>query len=313
MQGSGMSAPQRLDLAVPREHGPRAFATGAPMAENLLLTLVALPFPDIDPVIVRIGPVAIHWYGVGYVIGILFAWWYARRIVSTPRLWAGGVPAMRPDDIDDFLLWAALGVVLGGRIGYVLFYDLERYLEDPSAIFAIWAGGMSFHGGLLGVVIAMGVFAYRRSIHVWSLFDTIAAGVPVGLGVVRLANFINSELWGRETDMPWGVVFPNGGPLPRHPSQVYEALLEGLVLFFVLWVLVWKFERLKTPRFVGGAFIAGYGLARIFVEFFRVPDAQIGYLAGSWLTMGMVLSLPMVLAGAWAMATARPAAPQTAR
>src|SRR5690606_4071999 len=141
----GMSVPQRLDLAVPREHGPRAFATGAPMAENLLPTLAALPFPDIDPVIVRIGPVAIHWYGVGYVIGILFAWWYARRLVPPRGLWAGGVPAMRPDDSDVFLLWAALGVVLGARIGYVLFYVLERYLDDAPAIFAIWGGGMSFH------------------------------------------------------------------------------------------------------------------------------------------------------------------------
>jgi phosphatidylglycerol:prolipoprotein diacylglycerol transferase len=189
----------------------------------------------------------------------------------------------------------------------VLFYDLDRYLHDPAAIFAIWTGGMSFHGGMLGVILEMVLFARSRGIHAWSLLDTVAAGVPVGLGVVRLANFINSELWGRVTDVPWGVVFPNGGPLPRHPSQVYEALLEGVVLFAVLWVLVWKFEKLKTPRFVGGAFIAGYGLARIFVEFFRVPDAQIGYLAGGWLTMGMVLSLPMVLAGAWAMVTARPA------
>jgi phosphatidylglycerol:prolipoprotein diacylglycerol transferase len=283
------------------------------MAENLLLTLAALPFPNIDPVIVHLGPVAIHWYGLGYVVGILFGWWYSRRIAATPRLWAGGAPAMTPADIDDFLLWAAVGVVAGGRIGYVLFYDFERYLADPAAILAVWSGGMSFHGGLLGVILAMVFFARSRGIHVWSLFDTIAAGVPVGLGVVRLANFINSELWGRVTDVPWAMVFPNGGPLPRHPSQLYEALLEGVVLFAALWLLVWKFERLKTPRFVGGAFIAGYGLSRIFVEFFRMPDPQLGYLAGGWLTMGMVLSLPMVLAGIWAMATARPAVPQPAQ
>lgn len=283
------------------------------MAENLLLTLAALPFPNIDPVIVQLGPVAIHWYGLGYVVGILFGWWYSRRIAATPRLWTGGTPAMTPADIDDFLLWAAVGVVAGGRIGYVLFYDFERYLADPAAILAVWSGGMSFHGGLLGVILAMIFFARSRGIHVWSLFDTIAAGVPVGLGVVRLANFINSELWGRVTDVPWAMVFPNGGPLPRHPSQIYEALLEGVVLFAALWLLVWKFERLKTPRFVGGAFIAGYGLCRIFVEFFRMPDPQLGYLAGDWLTMGMILSLPMVLAGIWAMATARPAVPQPAQ
>jgi len=279
------------------------------MAGPLTLTLAALAFPDIDPVIVEIGPLAIRWYGLGYVAGILFAWWYSRRIVATPRLWAGGVPAVKPLDIDDFLLWAALGVVAGGRIGYVLFYDLGSYLSDPAAILAVWSGGMSFHGGLLGVILAMVLFARKRGIDVWSLFDTIAAGVPVGLGLVRLANFVNSELWGRETDMPWGVVFPNGGPEPRHPSQLYEAGLEGLVLFAVLAVLVWKAGMLKRPGFVGGAFIAGYGLSRIFVEFFRLPDAQIGYLAGGWLTMGMVLSLPMVAAGLWAMATARAASP----
>jgi len=279
------------------------------MAGPLTLTLAALAFPDIDPVIVEIGPLAIRWYGLGYVAGILFAWWYSRRIVATPRLWAGGVPAVKPLDIDDFLLWAALGVVAGGRIGYVLFYDLGSYLSDPAAILAVWSGGMSFHGGLLGVILAMVLFARKRGIDVWSLFDTIAAGVPVGLGLVRLANFVNSELWGRETDMPWGVVFPNGGPEPRHPSQLYEAGLEGLVLFAVLAVLVWKAGMLKRPGFVGGAFIAGYGLSRIFVEFFRLPDAQIGYLAGGWLTMGMVLSLPMVAAGLWAMATARAVLP----
>lgn len=274
------------------------------MADTLTLTLAALAFPDIDPVIVQFGPVAIRWYGLGYVVGILFAWWYSRKLVSTPRLWAADTPAMKPADIDDFLLWAALGVVLGGRLGYVLFYDLDRYLSDPAAILAVWSGGMSFHGGMLGVILAMVLFARSRGIAVWSMLDTIAAGVPVGLGVVRIANFINSELWGRVTDVPWGVVFPNGGPFPRHPSQLYEAALEGVVLFSVLSVLVWKAGMLKRPRFVGGAFIAGYGLSRILVEFFRMPDAQIGYLAGGWLTMGMVLSLPMVLAGAWAMATA---------
>ncbi|WP_159587046.1 prolipoprotein diacylglyceryl transferase [Chelativorans xinjiangense] len=275
------------------------------MNDYLLLPLAALPFPQIDPVIFQIGPFAVHWYGLGYIAGILFAWWYAKRLVATERLWAHDTPPMKPTDLDDFVVWAAIGVVLGGRLGYVLFYDLPRYLANPLDIFAVWQGGMSFHGGMLGTILAMVLFARSRGINAWSMIDTIAATAPVGLGLVRLANFINSELWGRPTDMPWGIVFPDGGPLPRHPSQIYEAALEGLVLFLVLRLLTHSRLRLKTPRFVGGAFIAGYGLSRIFVEFFREPDAHIGYLAGDWLTMGMVLSTPMVLVGLWAMMTAR--------
>jgi len=275
------------------------------MPETILLPLAALPFPQIDPVLIRLGPLAIHWYGIGYVIGILFAWWYAKRIIATGRLWPAGQAPMVPDHIDDFLLWAAIGVVAGGRIGYILFYDFQRYLAEPLGIFAVWQGGMSFHGGLLGVTLAMIFFAYRRGIPAWSLFDVIAAGAPVGLGLVRLTNFINSELWGRVTDVPWAVVFPNGGPFPRHPSQIYEAGLEGLVLFLVLAWLIWRRGALARPGFVAGTFIAGYAASRIFVEFFREPDAHIGYLAGNWLTMGMILSLPMLLIGLWAMARAR--------
>ena len=280
------------------------------MIDYLLLPLIALPFPEIDPVIIQVGPLAIHWYGLGYVVGILFAWWYTKRLVSTPKLWANNIPPMKPEDLDDFVIWAAAGVVLGGRLGYVLFYDLPRYIENPLDIFAVWQGGMSFHGGMLGTIAAMVLFSFSRGINPWSMLDTVAAATPVGLGLVRVANFINSELWGRPTDMPWGIVFPDGGPLPRHPSQLYEAALEGLVLFLVLRFLTHSRLKLKTPRFVGGAFICGYGLARIFVEFFRVPDAQLGYLFGGWLTMGMVLSTPMVAAGVWAMLTARAPAPQ---
>ena len=276
------------------------------MIDHLFLPLTALPFPNIDPIILRIGPLAIHWYGVGYIVGILFAWWYAKRLAANARLWADGVLPMKPEDLDDFVLWAAVGVVAGGRVGYILFYDLPKYLANPLDIFAVWQGGMSFHGGILGVTLAMILIARRRGIHVWSLFDVVAAGVPVGLGLVRVANFINSELWGRPTDVAWAVEFPNGGPFPRHPSQLYEALLEGLVLFLVLRLLTHSGLKLKTPRFVSGAFVCGYGMSRIFVEFFREPDAQLGYLLGGWLTMGMVLSLPMVLVGVWAMATARP-------
>lgn len=276
------------------------------MIDHLFLPLTALPFPNIDPIILRIGPLAIHWYGVGYIVGILFAWWYAKRLAANARLWPNGVLPMKPEDLDDFVLWAAVGVVAGGRVGYILFYDLPKYLANPLDIFAVWQGGMSFHGGILGVTLAMILFARRRGIHVWSLFDVVAAGVPVGLGLVRVANFINSELWGRPTDVAWAVEFPNGGPFPRHPSQLYEALLEGLVLFLVLRLLTHSGLKLKTPRFVSGAFVCGYGLSRIFVEFFREPDAQLGYLVGGWLTMGMVLSLPMVLIGIWAMVTAKP-------
>ncbi len=276
------------------------------MSDTLLLPLAALTFPNIDPVIVTIGPLAIHWYGLGYIVGILFAWWYGKRLVTNPKLWPDGGLPMKPEDLDDFVVWAAIGVVVGGRTGYVLFYDLPRYLANPLDIFAVWQGGMSFHGGLLGTILAMVLFSRSRKIRTWSLLDVVAAGVPVGLGLVRLANFINSELWGRVSDVPWAMVFPNGGPFPRHPSQIYEALLEGLVLFVVLRFLTHSRLKLKTPRFVGGAFVCGYGLSRIFVEFFREPDPQLGYLFGGWLTMGMVLSSPMVLAGIWAMATAKP-------
>lgn len=275
--------------------------------EHLLLPLAALPFPDIDPVIVQVGPLAVHWYGLGYVVGILFAWWYGKRLLANPALWRGGQAPLKPDDLDDFIIWAAAGIVLGGRIGYILFYDLARYIENPLAILAIWEGGMSFHGGFLGTTIAMILFARSRGASAWSLFDVVAAGVPVGLGLVRVANFINSELWGRTTDVAWAFVFPNGGPEPRHPSQLYEAALEGLVLLIVLRLLTHRFLKLKSPGFVAGAFVAGYGLSRILVEFYREPDAQLGYLSGGWMTMGMVLSVPMVLVGIWAMLRARSA------
>jgi phosphatidylglycerol:prolipoprotein diacylglycerol transferase len=279
------------------------------VTDHLLLPLAALTFPNIDPIALQIGPLAIHWYGLAYVVGILFGWWYAKRLVSQAGLWANGTPPMRPVDIDDLLVWAALGIVLGGRIGYILFYDFQRYLANPLDILAIWQGGMSFHGGFLGTTIAMILFARSRGIPVWSMFDVIAAGVPVAIGLVRCTNFINSELWGRPTNVPWAMEFPNGGPFTRHPSQLYEALLEGLVLFVLLRVLTHAFGKLARPGFVSGAFVAGYGAARIFVEFFREPDAQLGYLVGNWLTMGMILSLPMVLIGVWAMSTARRPAP----
>ncbi len=271
-----------------------------------------LPYPNIDPVIFSIGPVAIHWYGLAYVVGILLGWRYARRVVSTNRLWAGGKPAMMVTDMDDFLLWAAVGIVAGGRVGYMLFYDWPTFAANPLSILEVWNGGMSFHGGLIGTILAMFLFARVRGISAWSLFDVIAASTPLGLLLGRIANFINGELWGKTTDVPWAMVFPTGGPEPRHPSQLYESFLEGLVLFVLLAFLIWRMGKLKSPGFVSGAFLAGYAVSRILVEFVRQPDVQIGYLYGGWLTMGMILSTPMLLLGVVVMAMARPAATEPA-
>ena len=267
--------------------------------------LAALAFPQIDPVAVSLGPLEVHWYGLAYVVGILLAWWHARILVTRDALWGPRGSPITKAEIDDFVSWAALGIIVGGRLGYVLFYNLPAYLENPLGVFAIWDGGMSFHGGAAGAIAAMVLFARAQGFSAYSLLDVVAISSCFGLLLGRVANFINSELWGRVTDVPWAFVFPTGGPEPRHPSQLYEGALEGVALFVVLSVLVWSFHKLKDPGFVGGAWVFGYGCARIFVEFFRVPDAQLGYLAGGWLTMGMVLSLPMLLVGAWGMASAK--------
>jgi phosphatidylglycerol---prolipoprotein diacylglyceryl transferase len=276
--------------------------------ETLATRLAILPFPEIDPVIFTIGPLAVRWYGLAYVAGILLGWLYARRILQQPALWRNGTPALTLTQLDDFLLWAAGGIVLGGRIGYILFYDLGAVLENPVRAVEIWNGGMSFHGGLLGTMLAMIVFARRHAIAVWSLFDVMAAVVPIGLFFGRIANFINGELWGRLSSMPWAVVFPTGGPFARHPSQLYEAALEGILLLAVLAYFVYRRKALTRPGLVTGIFVCGYAASRIFVEFFREPDPQIGYLAGGWLTMGMLLTVPMALAGIWAIVRARRAA-----
>ncbi|WP_457583978.1 prolipoprotein diacylglyceryl transferase [Ensifer canadensis] len=276
--------------------------------ETIATRLAILPFPEIDPVIFQIGPLAVHWYGLAYVAGILIGWYYARRLVQNTSLWRNGEPAATLAQLDDFLLWAAGGIVLGGRIGYILFYDLGSILENPIRALEIWNGGMSFHGGFLGTTIAMIVFARRNGIAIWSMFDIVAAVVPIGLFFGRIANFVNGELWGRLSSAPWAMVFPTGGPFARHPSQLYEAALEGLVLLAVIAWFIYRRHALKSPGLVTGLFVLGYAASRIFVEFFREPDAQIGYLAGGWLTMGMLLSLPMALAGIWAIARARRAA-----
>ena len=267
----------------------------------MLNDLSALAFPAIDPIAVSIGPLSVHWYGIGYVVGILFAWWWARKLVSKPSLWLGDNPRITANDLDDFVVWITLGVVLGGRIGYILFYDFAAIMANPLRALEIWKGGMSFHGGFLGSALAMVLFARKRGLPVWGLLDVVTAGVPIGLGLVRITNFINDELWGRASDLAWAVMFPSGGGIARHPSQLYEAFLEGAVLFGVLCLFVFIGRKLKQPGFITGAFTAGYGISRIIVEFFREPDAQLGFLAANWVTMGMVLSLPMVLSGLWVM------------
>ena len=273
-----------------------------PTAASLL---AIMPFPDIDPVAFSIFGIPVHWYGIAYVVSISLGWFYARKLVSTERLWAGNTPPMTLVDLDDFVLWAAIGIVLGGRLGYVFFYDFEAFLADPTQIIAVWNGGMSFHGGILGTTIAMILFARKRSISMWSLFDIVATVCVVGLFLVRIANFINGELWGKITDVPWGVIFPGQEPFIRHPSQLYEAGLEGLLTGLILAYLAFFTKALRRPGTIAGTFVALYALSRIAVEFVRVPDAQLGYLFGGWLTMGMVLSIPMFLLGVWAIWRAR--------
>lgn len=266
------------------------------------MSLFALPFPMIDPVLISAGPFSIRWYALAYVGGIVAGWWLARRVAAAQAYW-GGVSPMRGEDIDDVIVWAALGIVLGGRLGYVLFYNPAYYLAHPAEIFVLWRGGMSFHGGFLGTILALLLFARARGIPMLSMLDVAAIVTPIGLFLGRIANFINSELWGRTTDVAWAFVFPNGGPLPRHPSQLYEGVLEGVVLFAIL-LAMWRKGALKYPGMIGGMFVFGYGMARIVSEFFREPDAHIGYLTGG-LTMGMLLSIPMLIVGLGAMIIAK--------
>jgi phosphatidylglycerol:prolipoprotein diacylglycerol transferase len=271
-----------------------------------MLVLPVIPFPHIDPILVHIGPLAVRWYALAYIVGIIAGWFYARAIVGSPRLWGGPAP-FTVVDFDDFIIWVTLGIILGGRIGYVLFYNFPHFAAHPAEIIALWKGGMSFHGGFIGCVLAVVLFAWRRDIPFLSLGDVTTAVAPIGLFLGRLANFINGELWGRPTDVPWAMIFPNGGPLARHPSQLYEAGLEGLVLLLVLGVLV-RFGALRRPGLVTGAFALGYGDARIFCELFREPDAQLGFLWGG-LTMGMLLCIPLILAGFAVIAYALTRAP----
>ena len=266
-----------------------------------MLVLPVIPFPQIDPVFFHLGPLAVRWYALAYIVGIVAGWFYARAMIASPRLWGGPAP-LAVADYDDFVIWATLGIILGGRIGYVLFYNLPHFLGHPVEIFELWHGGMSFHGGVLGVIVAVILFALRRGIPMLSLGDVTTAVAPIGICLVRIANFVNGELWGRPADVPWAMVFPNAGAIPRHPSQLYEATLEGLVLLIVLGILV-QMGALKRPGLVTGVFALGYGVARIGCEFFREPDPQLGFLWGG-LTMGMLLCIPLILAGIAALAAA---------
>lgn len=249
-----------------------------------------LAFPDIDPVAFHIGPLAVRWYGLSYVAGILVGWWLMRWRATKPN------SGWTASDVGDLIFYLALGGVLGGRLGYTLFYNFSTYLHDPLAIFKVWQGGMSFHGGLIGLFIATAWWARHSRRRFMDVCDFVIPAGPLSLFFGRVANFINGELWGAPTSLPWGMVFPDprAGGIPRHPSQLYEAVLEGLVLFAVLWL----YSSKSRPRgAVTGLFLLGYGIFRALVEFVREPDEHIGYLAGGWLTMGQVLSLPMIVLG----------------
>jgi len=268
------------------------------------MPFLLIDFPVFNPVAVAIGPFAIRWYALAYIGGIVLGWIYARALIKNTRLWGGPSPITLLQ-MDDFILWVTLGIILGGRTGYVLFYNLPFFVEHPAEIFQLWKGGMSFHGGFLGCVAAVMLFSRVNRTSVLSLGDITTAVGPIGLFLGRLANFINGELWGREADssVPWAMIFP-GDPkhLPRHPSQLYEAGMEGILLFTLLAVMI-RFGALKRPGLILGSFISFYGITRIIGEFFREPDPQLGFL---WrgMTMGMLLSVPMILAGAILIANA---------
>jgi phosphatidylglycerol:prolipoprotein diacylglycerol transferase len=258
------------------------------------MSFFVIPFPAIDPVLFSIGPLPVRWYALAYIAGLVLGWLLARRLVQRDALW-GNVPHPDAASLDDLLFYAALGTIIGGRLFNVLFYGLDYYLSHPGQIFAVWNGGMAFHGGFLGVAVGVIVFARRRGLSILTVGDLCAAVAPIGLFFGRLANFIKPELWGRPSDVPWAMVFPGAGPEPRHPSQLYEAGLEGLALFALLALLVSR-GAFRRPGLATGVFLAGYGVARIVCEFFREPDPELEALSHG-LTMGMVLSMPFVVVG----------------
>jgi phosphatidylglycerol:prolipoprotein diacylglycerol transferase len=292
-----------------------------------------VPFPDFDPVLIHIGPLPLRWYALAYVAGILLGWWYAARLLRAERVWAPARPPITLPQLDDLVLWVTLGIILGGRLGYALFYQPSLFLQiftgptlgDRLELLQLWTGGMSFHGGFLGVSLAVWWYARKHKVRLLSLADVLAPVAPIGLFFGRIANFVNGELWGRPTDGPFGVIFCNdriaqlyGGAcppqllMPRHPSQLYEAALEGLLLFIVLGLAVWKLKLLTKPGYVTGLFLLGYGLSRALMETVREPDAHMPEALQGVITMGMLLSIPMILVGAWLVWRARSRPPVAA-
>ncbi len=270
---------------------------------SFTLGLAAIPFPNFDPVAVQLGPVAIKWYGLAYLTGLILGWLYIRRLVGNASLWRNEAPPFKPEKTDDLLIYMAVGVILGGRLGYALLYQPSYFFNNPLEFFQIWKGGMAFHGALLGCGLAIWVFSKHFNCNVWSVMDLSAAAVPIGLFFGRIANFVNGELFGRPSDVPWAMVFPGAKtmypavePTPRHPSQLYEAALEGLLLFVVLRIVTHHFDGLKRPGLVVGLFLIGYGLARSFCELFRQFDPAHAFSAYGF-TPGIVYSIPMVLLG----------------
>lgn len=250
----------------------------------------------LSPIALQLGPLALRWYSLAYIVGILAGWWLLLKMVKRP-----GSP-MTGKHVDDLISWATLGVILGGRLGYVIFYNPAQYVADPLGVLKLWEGGMSFHGGLMGVIVAILLYARSKGLSALRILDYVAVITPIGLLLGRFANFVNGELWGRPTDGSWGIIFPDAGPEPRHPSQLYEAATEGLMLLILLNILFWGTNARMKPGLLGGVFIAGYGLSRFLIEFWREPDAQLGVL-GIGLTMGQLLSLPMIFLGLWLLVT----------
>lgn len=247
-----------------------------------------LTFPDIDPVAISLGPLKVHWYGVMYLVGFAGVWLFGR--IRAKSSWS----AIKPELIDDLVFYGAMGAILGGRIGYIIFYNWNQFVSDPIILFKVWQGGMSFHGGMLGVFVAMWIYARKIHCTMFQLTDFIAPLAPIGLFAGRIGNFINAELWGRTTDVSWSMVFPGAGPLPRHPSQLYEAFMEGIILFIILWLFT---SKPRPEMSATGMSLLLYGFFRFMVEFFRMPDAHLGYLALDWVTMGQILSIPMMIIG----------------
>lgn len=264
------------------------------------MTLLAIPYPNIDPVAISIGPLSVKWYGLAYMAGLLIGWWYVKRLVTTSRLWRNSKSPLDAVMMDDLLLLVTLGVVVGGRLGHVLFYEPTYYLSNPVEILKIWQGGMAFHGGVVGVTLALWAFSVWRKVSIFSVADVVTAAVPIGLFFGRTANFINSEVVGTVSNVPWAMAFPGYGPEPRHPAMLYEAFFEGAVLFAILAWLVWKRGALRMPGYTVGAFLLGYGVFRIFCELFKIEEYGLPF-PGVPITRGMLYSVPMVLLGAYLM------------